>query len=169
MVQLERHAQLLPYLEQRPLYDAVNFSFSTYPFDDSMSGVVNDTVFNTRISTFLCPSDGRAGQANINSYHASIGSTTVGYPAGGQTTGVFGVRNYDHFYDADPPILAGSGSPAYGVRDITDGTSNTIAFGEACVGSAPDLSKGPINGLAGAPGVRCQGPSSSMPRRTHPR
>src|SRR5262249_25015690 len=59
-----------------------------------------------------------------------------------QTTGVFGTvpdNDDDWFHMA----------PVYGVQSILDGTSNTIAFGEACVGSAPELSKKRINGMAG--------------------
>jgi prepilin-type processing-associated H-X9-DG protein len=135
------HSALLAYIEGGALYNSINFYYSPYPFN-SMALSVNSTGESTRIATFLCPSDGLAGVTNINSYHASLGTTTNGYPALGQSTGVFGAvpdNDNDWFHMA----------PVYGVQNITDGSSNTIAFGEACVGSAPDLTKKRINGMAG--------------------
>jgi type II secretory pathway pseudopilin PulG len=135
------HSAMLQYLEGGALYNSINFHFSPYPFD-SYALAVNITGESTRVATFLCPSDGLAGVTLINSYHASLGTTTAGYPVQGQTTGVFGTvpdNDNDWFHMA----------PVYGVQHVLDGSSNTIAFGEACVGSAPDLSKKRINGMAG--------------------
>src|SRR6516225_940506 len=42
-------ALMLPYLEQNPLYQAANFSWGPW--------VMNDTVNNAVIASFLCPSD----------------------------------------------------------------------------------------------------------------
>ena len=72
--------------------------------------------YNAVISSFLCPSDPNAGNERTNSYHASIGSTTWESPI--QTPGMFAVW------------------ASYGVRDCTDGTSNTIAFAESLTGRA---------------------------------
>ena len=83
-------ALLLPYVEQGPLYNAANFSW-TCCFVGPQADATNKTVYNTRIATFLCPSDGLAGQQYINSYYGSIGTSTVQYPTGGITTGVFQV------------------------------------------------------------------------------
>ena len=63
---------------------------------------------------------GRSGSPNINSYYASIGTTTyidADCVNPGTTTGVFGYR------------------VAYGLRDINDGSSNTIAFSESVCSS----------------------------------
>ena len=38
---------------------------------------MNSTVYLTRINGFLCPSDGQAGEQNINSYFGSIGTTVA--------------------------------------------------------------------------------------------
>jgi len=130
------HAMLLPYLEQKPLYDAANFAV-VGGFDQG--GTMNATVWNTRINSFLCPSDGRAGKDSTNNYYGCVGTSTYDW-WGGQgperpnpswkdhrpTTGIF--QKYD----------------SNDVRDVTDGTSSTIAFGETMVGGA-DNSNAPTN------------------------
>ena len=47
---------LLPYLEQKPLYDAINFSVNIFT-------AINATVSATGIATFWCPSDSGVGDA----------------------------------------------------------------------------------------------------------
>ncbi len=129
-------AMLLPYLEQSPLYNAANFNWCTYILQ---AGATNSTVYNTRIAGFLCPSDPLAGQQNINSYAGSIGTSTIQYPTDGNTTGVF--RVYNSLNSCSSVTLA----------SITDGTSNTIAFGEGLVGDFTKNDNYRGNGMAGAP------------------
>jgi prepilin-type N-terminal cleavage/methylation domain-containing protein/prepilin-type processing-associated H-X9-DG protein len=109
---------MLPYMEATPIYNAINFSLEG-PGEGTGA---NSTAYNAKINSYLCPSDGnagvsgRSGSPNINSYYASIGTTTyidADCVNPGDTTGVFGYR------------------VAYGLRDITDGSSNTIAFSES--------------------------------------
>jgi len=110
------HSMLLPYIEQGPLYNAINFVF------DSTTGptwVVNSTVLYSRVSGFICPSDpvSTANSLvgfNIN-YAASNGTTTL--TSNTETTGLFASQK------------------AYSLASVTDGTSNTVAFGESLVGS----------------------------------
>ena len=121
------HALMLPYLEQGVLYNAANFNFAV-AWGGQPSYAINSTVYGTKVNSFLCPSDGNAGKTNINSYHGSIGTTTYNCcnnPGAVNTTGVFGyTRNSS-------------------IADITDGTSNTIAYSEALVGN---LNTGPLPG-----------------------
>ena len=77
---------LLPYVEQSTIYNAANFNLD--PFSTPISPVVNGTVVYAKVASFLCPSDGNAGNggvgganngiaaALINSYYASEGTTT---------------------------------------------------------------------------------------------
>ena len=106
-------------MELVPLYNSINFSWdaSYQPSTNSYNGhPANSTAFNAIVGTFLCPSDAQAGRINTNSYFGSIGTTTDVWNA--HSTGVF------------------SHKMAYGVQDITDGTSNTIAFSESVVGDS---------------------------------
>src|SRR5262249_30469109 len=87
------HARLLPYLEQGPTYNAINFTFGARwgPKADFWDGSTNDgapyqydpiqpTVIGTTINSFLCPSDPMTG---------NLGTIGVG-----GTSKVIGVLNY---------------------------------------------------------------------------
>ena len=142
-------ALLLPYVEQAPLYNAANFNWNCC-FSSTQGDATNTTVRNTRIASFLCPSDGIAGQQNINSYYGSIGTSTIQYPADGNTTGVF--RVYNSAVNCSSVTLAA----------ITDGTSNTIAFGEGLVGDYGKNANYRGNGMSAA-GDSAQIVSQTMP------
>ena len=125
------HALMLGYMEQTALYAAANFSYSP-EWANNPAYFINSTVSNTLITSFLCPSDGRAGaQVWINSYAASQGTSTYNLSNGREVTGLFGEQK------------------CYGPRDITDGTSNTVAFAEFVVDAgtagAPKQGKGTGN------------------------
>jgi prepilin-type N-terminal cleavage/methylation domain-containing protein/prepilin-type processing-associated H-X9-DG protein len=115
---------MLGYLEQMSLYNAANFSWATQM---NPGWNINSTVSLTIISSFICPSDGLSPSkpsasswqwtGMTNNYPASVGTTTNYNVSVGDTTGVFN-----------------QGHRSYGVQNITDGTSQTIAFGESLVG-----------------------------------
>ena len=77
---------MLSYMEGTTIYNAANFTID--PFSSPISPSVNGTAVYTKITSFLCPSDGNAGSrwcrrarergraALINSYYASVGTTT---------------------------------------------------------------------------------------------
>jgi len=106
------HSLMLPYLDQAPLYASCNFSWDIWY---GQGASINATVWNTKATIFLCPSDQKAGNDHINSYYGSFGTGTN--PWATDTNGIFAPEN-----------------TVYGIRDVTDGTSNTIAFVEGLVG-----------------------------------
>jgi prepilin-type processing-associated H-X9-DG protein len=113
------HTFLLPYLEATPVYNAVNFAFDPLVCN---SQPWSNTAFLTSIPGFLCPSDPYSGPKTgfINNYCGSIGTSigvVQGCPPGNNSTGVFSYSN------------------PYGLKDIGDGSSNTVAFSEALVGT----------------------------------
>jgi prepilin-type N-terminal cleavage/methylation domain-containing protein/prepilin-type processing-associated H-X9-DG protein len=120
------HALMLNFLEQSSLYNAANFLVGN---NEGVYYAMNSTVTLARVSGFLCPSDPYAGKgainagnstnSNDNSYVGSQGTTTM-TPQQNAATGSTGL----FFYYV-----------SYGLRDITDGSSNTIAFSEALVGN----------------------------------
>jgi prepilin-type N-terminal cleavage/methylation domain-containing protein/prepilin-type processing-associated H-X9-DG protein len=125
------HARILQFMEQQALYNAMNFSYGCFNSVDTYGNAANSTVTKTRLNVYLCPSDtppswninrtnGQSFMAPGNSYFASTGATLEydGNQTGGPPNGPFQHR----------------GAPI-GVREITDGTSNTVAFGEWKMGT----------------------------------
>jgi prepilin-type N-terminal cleavage/methylation domain-containing protein/prepilin-type processing-associated H-X9-DG protein len=125
------HALMLGYLEQQQIYNACNFSVINK--DNNNGAPVNFTAIGARIATFLCPSSPLplgSQDNNItvtahtgNNYFASVGSNlSFQETNNGKPNGLFRVTG---------AVESGNspGAPI-GIRDVTDGTSNTIAFGE---------------------------------------
>ncbi len=103
-------ALLLPYLDNRPLYNSCNFSWACW-YDAGYA--VNSTIFNTQVDNYLCPSDDRSGPVNNNNYMACMGTATNPWTL--TASGVFSNATSNDF------------------STILDGTSSTIAFSEALV------------------------------------
>jgi prepilin-type N-terminal cleavage/methylation domain-containing protein/prepilin-type processing-associated H-X9-DG protein len=129
--------RMLGLLEQQAMYNAMNVWFQITK--DPYGAAVNSTVLRSRVTPFLCPSDmppnyvGTDQLAIIvapgNNYFASLGSS-MEYMNHDGTLGLTTVTTA-----APPNGVFQSGGRAIGLRDIADGTSNTVAFGEWKVGS----------------------------------
>jgi prepilin-type processing-associated H-X9-DG protein len=156
---------ILSYMEQGPIYQAINFSYEAWGADGNGQNSNFSAVAN-RISSFLCPSSptqtGSMGTQNGlpkiwpgNNYFASVGSSVM-------------------WRGDESPKPNGCFANSGGVtalRDITDGTSNTIVFGEFRTGDQ-DNNKKSIQDVIGLPswpefnvgGDRdIQGPLANMP------
>jgi prepilin-type N-terminal cleavage/methylation domain-containing protein/prepilin-type processing-associated H-X9-DG protein len=116
-------ARLLPYMEQQAIWNAFNQSFA-------YNAAQNATPTSTNVAAFLCPSDSnkvvRAGSSfngldfGDNNYYNNFG-TLLSLNGG--------------TFDGPAYIL---GAPTYGpvvsMARVTDGTSNTVIFGESLMG-----------------------------------
>jgi prepilin-type N-terminal cleavage/methylation domain-containing protein/prepilin-type processing-associated H-X9-DG protein len=107
---------VLPYLEQSAIYNLVNPMAAT--LEQAMGK--NLAPFQTTLSVFICPSDTLAGsgQNSNRPFNVPAKNTLLAlsnYPGNGGNasgTGIFAVKS------------------TIGIKDITDGTSNTLLVGE---------------------------------------
>jgi len=120
------HAMLLGFLEQTPIYNALNFNLQP-------ASPMNTTGADRVLAVFLCPSDPNvgAGRQNINSYAGSIGTTTTSLVNWTDANGAATRVNYQTPSGSEGMFTF---AQPYGLRDCTDGSSNTVAFAEWVVG-----------------------------------
>ncbi|ODT99668.1 MAG: hypothetical protein ABS79_04210 [Planctomycetes bacterium SCN 63-9] len=143
-------AAMLPFIEQGPLFNGINFYFAEENHD-ATANPMNSSLFSTKIAAYMCPSDGNVGVININSYHACYGTTTE-WPNGPTTS--LGEESYDQDGNGSTGLFAIW--LAYGINGTTDGTSNTVLFSEALVGDGKGNE--PTRGIGtGSPGSKYRG------------
>lgn len=108
---------ILPFLDQAPVYHAINFQISDAIFAE------HRTVVAHRIATYLCPSDSIASGPNLLTFAPTSYAGCQGVALSFQSrTGVF---DHDMF----------GGSTPFGLRDVTDGASSTVAASEWLIGA----------------------------------
>jgi len=119
---------LLLFLEQGNAYSSMNFLLA-YNYG------AQNTAFDTKISTFICPSDSTATDYPIpnlqyqqTSYVQCRGyNENIDYSYGTSAT----TTNASRCGPVDGDGVFGTGV-SFKISDITDGTSNTICVGEQC-------------------------------------
>jgi prepilin-type N-terminal cleavage/methylation domain-containing protein/prepilin-type processing-associated H-X9-DG protein len=135
------HSMLLPYLEQAPIYNAINFIF-VYPTPADATSPINSTATYTKLAAFLCPSDVNrlTTPYGPNNYMANAGSAPnsayggdYGTPANGPAAGPF--LWYANLQPYEYALTGGFGNngQSFGAitfSNITDGLSNTAGFSE---------------------------------------
>jgi prepilin-type N-terminal cleavage/methylation domain-containing protein/prepilin-type processing-associated H-X9-DG protein len=140
-------AQLSPYMEQVALSNATNFNWPIAP-GPGASGVFagypaykpfpcNTTAMTTKVSFFLCPSDGQTSQATLADGVTTFGGTNYHFCTGD------GQPGSGHVGDAGDPTNGASQAdgafilgPPQSIATITDGSSNTVAGSEQLIGPA---------------------------------
>jgi prepilin-type N-terminal cleavage/methylation domain-containing protein/prepilin-type processing-associated H-X9-DG protein len=155
-------AFILPQMEQAPLYNAINFSLQNInQLDANVANDPQGTVWKSVISSYLCPSDPAAGEGRVpnmswltsGSEWSLIGTNFTAAVTcyvgnwGDQKTGN---ATFDLYSGESPPgtypnwgcngVYRGifsdcSNGRSTSLREITDGTSNTLLAGE----SSPNL------------------------------
>jgi prepilin-type N-terminal cleavage/methylation domain-containing protein len=107
---------ILPYVEQTALFEALEPDGGQIPgANTDYNGVA---LLRQTVAVYLCPSD--SGQPT-NQFHPSANNAT--------TTNWYAKSNYV----CNQQIMryrAGFNGPCYKFRDVTDGTTNTLLFGE---------------------------------------
>jgi prepilin-type N-terminal cleavage/methylation domain-containing protein len=118
-------ALILPFVEQQPLYNSIDFKLPGLP----QLVAPGKTLAGVMLPQFLCPSDTKfAAQPQIRATS----------PEGFGYTSYAGAMGWDpHRRRFGDPVRAGVFSiiDPVGISDIKDGTTNTILLGETTVGA----------------------------------
>lgn len=134
---------ILPYIEQSTIYNQIPFSSPPLPSRD-----INETVMAdgrlmriaVSVPAYICPSDTAGsnynGRSTVQNYAGSKGASNAGSPAGGNPAG--SPPCADAYLSFAKPAGGANGvaGPFHrnnrcdNMRDIVDGLSNTIFFGE---------------------------------------
>jgi prepilin-type N-terminal cleavage/methylation domain-containing protein/prepilin-type processing-associated H-X9-DG protein len=121
---------MLAQVEQVALYNSVNFSQLIPNGLWNSQNAFNKTVELTTVNTFICPSDvNRLGMASFYSFTANPGPTNYAANAGNASTSFQATT-----FDVSVGPFPGNTAMCAKLKDIVDGTSNTIAFSEIVKG-----------------------------------
>jgi prepilin-type N-terminal cleavage/methylation domain-containing protein len=124
-------SQLLPYLEQPALFNALNFVGVPWLNVNPVFGPMNQTALTTKVAGFLCPSDVDRINDPLNTAHNNYRACAGTLP--------YNLKN-------DSPDLTGRNNGGFWFQSavsparVTDGLSMTAFFSERCLGdtAAPD-------------------------------
>ena len=136
---LDWTASLLGQLDQIPLFNQLNFSFSSGWQGPLVAGwdPQNTTVLSTQIGILLCPSEDKKntdiGPGTRKNYVANFGG-----PANFMAWSGVLVPLKDNPPLSYAGVYSNSNSgTTFGMEGITDGSSNTALFSETLLGSGP--------------------------------
>ena len=139
---LDWTASLLPQLEEQPLYNAINFYFSSGFNGGDMQ---NTTALSQQVSSLLCPSENvmtpSFGPGTRKNYMANIGGPANIMAWSGIFVALRDDPNYPQQYWSGV-YTNGNSMRTFGLESVTDGTSHTAMFSESLIGSGP-----PANGM----------------------
>jgi len=143
---------LLQFTEQSGLYNAINITLGPYQLN-------NSTFPGIGITTLWCPSDGVINGLRFFETQAGWDGTTIGicYTSYRGVCGTFMQGpNSQAVLSAEQGMFPDTGGPAWlpgrfsqgpvKIAGVTDGTSNTILFGESAQGKLSQVGCGPGGG-----------------------
>jgi len=141
-------ALLMPFMEGSSVFNTLNFQYWA-PSDPQ-----NATTYNLKVGVFLCPSDGARDQSVCVNYKACTGTFAKVQQVAAAVGNGQGLP-----YDTNGMFTFGK---VYGLRDCTDGSSNTICFGEQLGGDSNRAKWSPSDGVGGGQGGWDLTPSSNL-------
>jgi prepilin-type N-terminal cleavage/methylation domain-containing protein/prepilin-type processing-associated H-X9-DG protein len=142
-------SMILPYMDQAPMYNSMRWGSYPMIWDNGP----NLAARQTRLEMIRCPSAGELplyAQVDSESPRANIGNNLAPCNYGVVSSGTLGnpavsaeaTHNRNHMDDGGPTHSRFNGAFAqnlcYGIRDLTDGASNTVGVGERCRQAASD-------------------------------
>jgi prepilin-type N-terminal cleavage/methylation domain-containing protein/prepilin-type processing-associated H-X9-DG protein len=144
---LDWTASILPQFEQGPLFNALNFYFSS-GFQGPGSDTQNTTVLASQVASLLCPSENikttSFGPGTRKSYMANVGGPAVISAWTGIFVALRDDPNSPQQYWAGV-YWNGNSQRTFGIESVTDGTSNTAMFSESLIGSGPAANQVTLN------------------------
>jgi prepilin-type N-terminal cleavage/methylation domain-containing protein/prepilin-type processing-associated H-X9-DG protein len=112
---------MLGYVEQQAMFNAFNFEGGAVLGAAANWTVVNSSVFLSSVATYLCPSDNGSNVFRYGTNYCCTIGPQFNFNWSGRTSSGAGVGM---FVDR----------MSFGLRDCTDGSSNTAAFLEGLIG-----------------------------------
>ncbi|MDR3635639.1 MAG: DUF1559 domain-containing protein [Isosphaeraceae bacterium] len=141
-------ARLLGFLEQQPLFNALNFSQPINPYaGPGTPYLANVTVTSTALGLFLCPSD--AG-ADVSEVFADVGSVEFTAASTNYPNNLGVTPTYTDNILNGPAYILGSRDrslPLVRLATVRDGTSQTAMFSEYVQGDAKEARSGTSGNL----------------------